>query len=71
MIANGLRDNVVSCTIGQPINVTPLQAADLVAYEIGKDERTGDELEELRKRRYPLRRLSELGCSLGFSSAVE
>ena len=57
MIAHGLRDQAVSCTIGHPINVMPLQAADIVAYEICKDERMGDECEKLIPRRYPLERL--------------
>jgi len=65
MIAHGLRAQVVSCTIERPINVAPLQAADIVAYEICRIER-----EEGRERRWPLKRLSELGCTFRFSSAV-
>jgi hypothetical protein len=71
MLAHGLRDQAMSCTIGHPINVVPLQAADIVAYEICKDERMGDEREKLTPRRYPLERLFALGCPFRLSSAVE
>jgi hypothetical protein len=51
---------IKSITIGYPIDMCPLQAADIVAYEIRCEER-----QEMRPRRYPLERLHQLGCISG------
>jgi hypothetical protein len=45
-----------------PINLSQLQAADVVAYEISRMERDGI------PRRYPILRLKELGCLFRFST---
>jgi hypothetical protein len=55
-----------SITIGYPIDMCPLQAADIVAYEIKCEER-----QEMRPSRYPMERLHQLGCTFRLSSAVE
>jgi len=46
-----------------PTNLCQLQAADIIGYEVSRMER--DEV----LRRYPLRRLSELGCKFRFSTS--
>ena len=51
--------------VSDPIEVRPLQAADIIAYEIKQLQRN-DGL----NRRYPLRRLEELGCHFRFSGAT-
>jgi hypothetical protein len=48
-------------TVGSPADFCPLQAADLVAYEIARNER---EKEYGRPMRYPLRRLREKAPSV-------
>src|ERR1700676_2739289 len=44
-------------TIARPTDVCALQVADIVAYEICREER------EIGIMRYPLQRLSALGCT--------
>jgi hypothetical protein len=58
--------SIRSVMIGKPIDMCPLQAADLVAFEIRCQER-----DDGRPQRYPLKRLSELGCTFRLSSAVD
>lgn len=60
LVKHGYGHNIRSCGIAQPEHLCPLQAADIVAYEIRCEER----LE--RPRRYPLRRLTEMGCTFRF-----
>jgi len=67
MAQYGLGQNIRSCTTALPIDVHPLQAADLVAYEIGREERHSWTI----PRRYPLRRLHDLGCTFRLGGAVE
>jgi hypothetical protein len=62
----GAGKQIKNVTIGQPLDLCPLQAADIVAYEIRCQER-----EELRPMRYPMKRLHELGCTFRLASAVE
>jgi hypothetical protein len=62
----GHSKRIKSCTIGYPIDMCPLQAADIVAYEIRCEER-----EEVRQQRYPLRRLAELGCTFMVSASLD
>ncbi len=57
---------IKNVTIGYPKDLCPLQAADLVAYELRSLER-----DELRPMRYPLKRLHELGCAIRAASAAE
>ncbi len=57
---------IKSVTIGYPIDMCPLQAADIVAYEIRCEER-----QEMRPTRYPMNRLRQLGCTFRISGAVE
>ena len=45
----------VTFSIGRPSKLLPLQVADLLAYEIRKNE--GRSLDDLDKMRYPLKRL--------------
>jgi hypothetical protein len=47
--------------VSDPRNVEPLQAADIVAYELQRFNRDGTE-------RYPLCRLQELGCRIDITS---
>jgi hypothetical protein len=54
----GHSKRIKSCTIGYPVDMCPLQAADIVAYEIRCVER-----EEVRRQRHPLKLLEDLGCS--------
>jgi hypothetical protein len=46
----------------KPKNVCQLQAADLIAYEVSRMERTGV------PERYPIRELKRLGCHFRFST---
>lgn len=66
MIKHGMNEQVRACTLGRPIDFEPLQAADIIAYEIRCEER-----EDGRRRRYPLKRLSELGCTFRISASVD
>jgi hypothetical protein len=66
MVSDGMRQQIKSCSIAKPIDIQPLQAADIVAYEICREER-----DEFRRRRYPLNRLSELGCTFRLGSSVD
>jgi Protein of unknown function (DUF3800) len=52
--------------VSDPIKVLPLQAADILAYELqylNRDDLSG-------VKRYPLRRLKELGCTFRISTAA-
>lgn len=62
----GYGRSIKNVTIGYPKDLCPLQAADLVAFELRCQER-----DEVRPMRYPLRRLHELGCTFRLASAVE
>jgi hypothetical protein len=62
----GMGEKIRSCTVAKPIDLCPLQAADVIAYEVSRFER-----EVLIPRRYPLRRIQELGATFRFVSAVE
>jgi hypothetical protein len=62
----GVGKAIRSVAVSSPTDTCPLQAADIVAYEI-----RGEEREELISRRYPIRRLQELGATFRFVSAVE
>ena len=66
LIKYGMGKTIRSCTIMLPADTCPLQAADIVAYEISREER-----ELLIPTRYPLKRLQELGCTFRLSAAVE
>ena len=57
---------IKNVTVGYPKDLCPLQAADLVAYELRSLER-----DELRPMRYPLKRLHEFGCAIRAASAAE
>jgi hypothetical protein len=46
-----------------PENLCQLQAADIIAYEVSRLERDDGSL-----RRYPLRKLNQLGCNFRFST---
>lgn len=65
MLKYGIGGTIRSCTVARPIDACPLQAADLVAYEMSKEER-----DTLIPTRYPLLRLQELGSTFRFCSAV-
>jgi hypothetical protein len=58
----GYGKQIREVTIGLPIDWCPLQAADIVAFEIRCQER-----EDGRPKRYPIKRLSELGCTFKLS----
>jgi hypothetical protein len=62
----GHSTRIKSCTIGYPVDMCQLQAADIVAYEMRCEER-----EEVRRQRYPLKRLEELGCHFMISASVD
>jgi len=66
IISHGMRKQVVSCSVEKPMNVEPLQAADLIAYELCRDERDG-----MIPRRYPINRLFELGCTFRCAASVD
>jgi hypothetical protein len=63
IVRHTMAAKVRSCTIARPIDNCPLQAADIVAYETAREQRM-----ETRKRRYPIKRLEELGCRFRFSA---
>jgi hypothetical protein len=65
MLNHGMGKQIRSCTVARPADVCALQVADIVAYEICREER------EIGIRRYPLQRLSALGCTFRISSAIE
>jgi hypothetical protein len=60
----GYGKRIKSVSIGYPVDMCPLQAADIVAFEIRCLER-----EEDRPERYPLKRLQQLGCSFRISAS--
>jgi hypothetical protein len=61
------RDNRLgSLSVDDPASKLPLQAADIVAYEIQRLQRYFIK----NNRRYPMRRLEELGCHFRISSEV-
>lgn len=62
----GYGKGIKSVTIGYPQEICPLQAADIVAYELRCHER-----DEMRPERYPLTRLHDLGCVFRSSSSVD
>ncbi len=66
MLKYGFGKTIKSVTVALPIDTCPLQAADIVAYEIRCEER-----EELIPMRYPLRRVQELGATFRLASAVD
>jgi hypothetical protein len=66
LVKQGLGTAIRSCTIAHPLDTCPLQAADLVAYEIRCRERL-----DFRPKRYPFRKLEELGCVFRLSGAAE
>lgn len=66
LIKHGMSRQIRSCTVASPVDTCPLQAADIVAYEMCRHERwTGI------PERYPLKRMRELGCTFRFSAAAE
>jgi len=65
MLKYGIGGKIRSCSVALPIDTCPLQAADLVAYEMNKEER-----DTLVSRRYPLLRLRQLGSTFRFGSAA-
>jgi hypothetical protein len=62
----GMGEKIRSCTVARPIDVCPLQAADVIAYEVSRFERDVPIV-----RRYPLQRIQELGSTFRFVRAVE
>jgi hypothetical protein len=62
----GYAKGIKTCTIGYPIDLCPLQAADIVAYEIRCQER-----EDGRPMRYPMRRLQEMCGPFRISASVD
>jgi hypothetical protein len=64
LVKNGIGHNIKTLTVANPQSLCPLQAADIVAYEIRCEER----LE--RPRRYPLLRLMDLGCTFKFGMSA-
>jgi hypothetical protein len=66
MIEHGMGGKIRSCTIAKPIDTLPLQAADIIAYEIAREER-----EVKPPERYPLRRIRELGATFKLVSAAD
>jgi hypothetical protein len=66
MLKYGAAKTIRSVTVALPVDTCPLQAADIIAYEIRCQER-----EELIPMRYPLRRLQELGATFRLVSAAE
>jgi len=66
----GMEGKIRSCTTAHPVDILPLQAADIVAYEVRCEAREG-EREGERPMRYPLNTLIDFGCSFRFSSAVD
>ena len=66
MLKYGVGKSIRSVSVGQPVDTCPLQAADIVAYEIRCEER-----EELIPMRYPLRRIQQLGATFRLVSGVE
>jgi len=65
LVKHGMAKNIHSCTVANPQFVCPLQAADIVVYEIRCIER-GISLPD----RYPLKRLLELGCKFRLVSSA-
>jgi hypothetical protein len=55
-------ENVRALQVADPVHTCPLQAADIIAYEVSRLQR------EDRSERYPLRRLGELGARFRYSS---
>jgi hypothetical protein len=66
LLKYGMSTQIKSIKRANPIDTCPLQAADVIAYEISHGERLDG-----RPMRYPLKRLGELGCPFRFASAVE
>ena len=66
LLKYGIGGTIRSCAVALPIDTCPLQAADLVAYEMSRAER-----ETLIRTRYPLRRLQQLGSTFRFCGAVD
>jgi hypothetical protein len=66
LIKHGYGESIKSVTVGYPRDMCPLQVADIIAFEI-----RGQERDDGRPQRYPLRRLHELGCTFRLSSAVD
>ncbi len=62
---HGMGKAIKSLSIAMPADTCPLQAADIIAYEIRCEER-----DELIPMRYPLRKIQELGATFRFVSAV-
>jgi hypothetical protein len=69
LLKHGMGKQIRSCTTAYPIDTCPLQMADIVAYEISREERE-DEENFLRRRRYPLKQLEKLGCPLTIRASV-
>jgi hypothetical protein len=65
MLKYGIGGTIRSCSVALPTDTCPLQAADLVAYEMNKEER-----DILIPRRYPLLRLHRLRSTFRFGSAT-
>jgi hypothetical protein len=66
MTNHGMRVQICSCSVGDPTDLLPLQAADIVAYEACREVR-----EDGRPTRYPLKRLFGIGCTFRLSAAAE
>jgi hypothetical protein len=66
LLKHGMGKQIRSLTVAMPIDTCPLQAADIIAYEIRAEER-----EESVSMRYPLRRIQELGATFRFSGSAD
>jgi hypothetical protein len=62
----GYGEQIKSVTIGFPLDMCPLQAADIVAYEIRCEERWIG-----IPQRYPLKKLHRLGCTFRSSASAD
>jgi hypothetical protein len=61
----GMGKQIRSCSIMRPIDTCPLQAADIVAFELRCQER------EQYRPRYPLERLNQFGCRFRFGASAD
>jgi Protein of unknown function (DUF3800) len=66
MLRHDMGKKIRSCTVARPINNCPLQVADIIAYEIAREERGTP-----KPQRYPLSRIQELGVTLRLVSAAD